>query len=647
MYRNGMLATMVAVVAGALATGASAATAPPITASFNDCPAYPGGDHICTGQVPSFNGSMLDVDLTLPSSGGGTKHPLIVMLHGFGNDKHEWESKDDEGDGADKARWNNHFFARHGYYVLNYTARGFRTDTAGATQPDTPAGTSVDPAPPSTSGTLHVKSRDFEVKDTQWLAALAAKAYPDVDRGAIAVTGGSYGGGESWVQASQPTWDFPHAQDPTLPVLQLQVAVPKYPWTDLSYALGPNGHGDPYTTAQGRPDSDTGAGFPTGVPKASYITGLFASGNANGVFEQGQTNPAFTGDEGTISIPAWNLRLTGGGDPYPDADAVVAQARRGLTEFRSAYYQDKQWTAEAQGRRVAVFSIQGWTDDLFEAVESFRMFEYLKAKDPRWPVEVALGDIGHSRAQNKPKTWQHLNSQAFQWLQSNINGSHDKSTTISSEPTVCDDSAPAMRLTGKTPESLSAGTLGVTYASPPTTLTNASGTGDPDGLATDAIAGGAFDDATGNTGPCATSSAATFPGRYTGVSDALKNERTYIGPGTVRVPYQLTGPVAELAARVWDVPPGAGKPLLITRGVYRFDTQTANDPDAAAGTVTVPLYGNHWRLAPGHRLRLDLAEVDEPTFRRTTTPNTLVLGDPKLTLPTRSAGDVRLAGTGS
>ena len=63
------------------------------------------------------------------------------MLHGFGNDKHEWESTNDEGDGADKYQWNNHWFAKHGYYVLNYTARGFSDDGADqdANQPPTPA----------------------------------------------------------------------------------------------------------------------------------------------------------------------------------------------------------------------------------------------------------------------------------------------------------------------------------------------------------------------------------------------------------------------------------------------------------------------------------------------------------------------------
>ena len=71
----------------------------------------------------------------------------------------------------------------------------------------------------------------------------------DVDPTKVAVSGGSYGGGESWTQASQSRWTFPREHDPepdpekNLPVLDLQVAVPKYPWTDLAYSLAPNGHG--------------------------------------------------------------------------------------------------------------------------------------------------------------------------------------------------------------------------------------------------------------------------------------------------------------------------------------------------------------------------------------------------------------------
>jgi hypothetical protein len=66
--------------------------------------------------------------VTLPSGGGGEKRKLITLLHGFGADKHAWEANDDDGNDADSLRWNNHFFARHGYYVINYTARGFNTE---------------------------------------------------------------------------------------------------------------------------------------------------------------------------------------------------------------------------------------------------------------------------------------------------------------------------------------------------------------------------------------------------------------------------------------------------------------------------------------------------------------------------------------
>ena len=49
---------------------------------------------------------------------------------------------------------------------------------------------------------------------------------------------------------------------------ELQVAVPKYPWTDLAYSLAPSGHGggpsgqDLYEASTGHADSDTGSGFP-------------------------------------------------------------------------------------------------------------------------------------------------------------------------------------------------------------------------------------------------------------------------------------------------------------------------------------------------------------------------------------------------
>jgi pimeloyl-ACP methyl ester carboxylesterase len=602
-----------------------------------------GGVRICSGSVPSFDGAKMDVDLTQPAAGGG-RRPLIIMLHGFGGDKHDWESTNDEGDGADRYHWNNHWFATHGYYVLSYTARGFSDDGANESenQPPTPGDPSGSISLPR--GTLHLKSRDYEIRDTQWLAALVAATYRDVDPGRVAVTGGSYGGIESWLQASQATWTFPHSLDRSLPILDLQVAVPKYPATDLAYALGPNGHGggpalnDLYESSQGRPNDDQGDGNPIGVPKESYLTGLFALGETKGVFEKGTSTdapyPCTYGDcEGPINIESWKVR-TDAGDPTTPEDPIIRQIRRGLTEFRGAYYQDEGWRRQVDGRKVAVFSIQGWTDDLFPAVESFRIFKYLKRLDSRWPVELALADVGHSRAQNKPDTWRQLNAQAFRWLESHIGGSHEQRTTVSSEATVCADGGAKAHAVGPTPEGLANGTLSIHY--PGGETVSPLGVADPNGPATDAIAGPLVQPGES----CRQSDGPIPPGAgYTAYSPPLESTRTYIGVGHVSVPYVWAGATSgQLDARLFDVAPG-GTELLMTRGTLRLED------DPPSGVITVPFYGNHWRVEAGHRIRLDLTQVDNPTYRASNVPSSILFDQGvTLTLPTSESGTATLGG---
>jgi dienelactone hydrolase len=634
-----LLVAAIAVAAFGAGTPAGSTTPPP-TDPFDGgrCATYPaqGSElEICSGEVPSFDGSPLDVDLTKPLEERGVRrHPLIVMLHGFSNDKHEWESVTDEGDGRDKWHWNSHWFARHGYYVLTYTARGFRTDPADDPhEPRTPAGTSVS----LPSGTIHLKSREFESRDTQWLAALAAETFTGIDPDRVAVTGGSYGGGESWLQASRPEWTF--ASERTggeLPVLRLQVAVPKYGWSDLAYSLAPNGHPGPdggiYDSAQQRPDKpDTpcvslpGACNPVGTVKLSYVNGFYALGLSDGLFEAGTTTTP--SEEGPIDIHLWKARLADLGDPYDAAgveDPAVAQVRRGLTEFRGSYYQDEAWAAQAAGRKVAIFGIQGWTDDLFTAVESFRQFRYLKRLNPRWPVELALADVGHPRAQNKPATWRRLNTRAFQFLRAHIHGSHEQETGISSEPTLCGSDSASLGIDATTPQGLAHGALTITY--PGDTVTSVGGSGDPDGIETDPVLGSVFPGA----GHCRRSRAAQWPGRYTAVSDPLSSDATYVGLGTVTIPHTLLGgSTATLHARVWDVAP-SGTTLFVDRGTYRIDVPAYDTP---TGTLELPLFGNHWPFQEGHRIRLDLIQVDEPFLRRSNVPSAITFQAPTLTLP--------------
>src|SRR4029079_9275529 len=86
------------------------------------------------------------------------------------------------------------------FYVLTYTARGFRTDAPEEGKPPTPSGTSVS----LPSGTTQIKRRESEIRATQYLASKVADAFEDLDRDRVAVSGGSYGGGESWLQAADP-----------------------------------------------------------------------------------------------------------------------------------------------------------------------------------------------------------------------------------------------------------------------------------------------------------------------------------------------------------------------------------------------------------------------------------------------------------
>lgn len=89
---------------------------------------------------------------------------------------------------------------------------------------------------------------------------------------------------------------------------------------------------------------------------------------------------------------------------------------------------------------------------------------------------------------------------------------------------------------------------------------------------------------------------------------------------------------AQLDARVWDVPP-TGPAFLMTRGTYRIDTLVGYD--AFSADLRLPLFGNHWRLAPRHQIRLDLTQVEQPYLRPDNQPSTITYGLPKLILPAR------------
>ena len=242
-------------------------------------------------RVPSFDGVPLDADVTLPGSGDGP-FPTIVMLHGFGQDKTAFE-------GTGKANgYNNVTYARQGYAVVNYSARGFGRSCG---RPDSRTSPGCD------SGWLHLADQRYEGRDTQHLLGLLVDE--GVARaGALGVTGISYGGIQSLNLARLrdrirlPGGSFRGWRSPDGTPLRIAAAYARWAGSDLTYALQPNGRFLDFRTP-GRRQSIR----PGGMMKKSYNDGLYGSGNATGFYAP--KGSPFSGD-----ISTWK-QLADRGEP--------------------------------------------------------------------------------------------------------------------------------------------------------------------------------------------------------------------------------------------------------------------------------------------------------------------------------------------
>src|SRR6266567_6462079 len=109
----------------------------------------------CSGEIPSFDGVGIDADLSIPNGATGSL-PTILMLHGWGGDKTNWESGSIAGSSPDKDQWNNVWFVSRGWLVVNTTARGFG-ESCGVRDTDANCA----------QGWTHLADRSFEIRDWQ------------------------------------------------------------------------------------------------------------------------------------------------------------------------------------------------------------------------------------------------------------------------------------------------------------------------------------------------------------------------------------------------------------------------------------------------------------------------------------------------
>jgi fermentation-respiration switch protein FrsA (DUF1100 family) len=555
-----------------------------------------GAVRFCPGtvatRVPTFDGVPLDVDVTLPASGDGP-FPTLVMLHGYGNSKTDFEATSPEGNGGTNYHYNNAWFASRGYAVVNYSARGFG-DSCGRQASRTDPG--------CVKGWVHLADQRFEAHDSQFLLGKLVDqgiARPD----ALGATGISYGGGQSMELAylrdrtrmaddSFVPWTSPNGTP-----LRLAAAWPRWPWSDLVSSLTPNGRFLDFAAPNPRESRD-----PLGVPKQTFISGLYASGAAAGFYSPPGVDPS--------ADLTTQFAIVNRGEP-------VGDDQRGVAEEIFNHHQGFGLPRSAAG--VAPLLIQnGWTDDLFPPPEALRVYNDLRAGDPGANVALQFGDLGHMRGQNKKNADVVLNDQGSAFLDQYVARAGSDAPAPGSV-TAFTQTCPKDANAGGPFRAASWPALhpGAVRKSFPGSQTVDSAGGDPQtGSAIDPVTGG---------GACAQVADKDDPGTAV-YRIPVDKAFTLLGLPTVQAKITTQGTGGQLPSRLWDVGPD-GKQTLVSRTSYRLE-------DNQTGPLTFQLYGNGYRFEAGHVAKLELLGRDSPYLRASNGPFSVQVSDLTLELPT-------------
>jgi dienelactone hydrolase len=603
------LSTLCGACVLALAVPAGAGAAPnPL--GLTDCgPAE--GVYSCAGLVPTWDGVPLDTTVTLPSESATEPLPLVVLVHGFGNSKYEYLDPDEGAYTGNAFTW-----AKAGYAVLAFSARGLWGSCG---TPDSRAANPVGCA----AGYIHLADIRYEVRDIQ---ELIGRLVDDgtADRGAIGVTGDSYGGGQSLMLAalrdrvmledgSLAPWTSP-AGTP----LRVTAAAPVIPWSDLATAAAPNGR----VSATGV-TSKARATSPIGVEKQTFVNAIFlAAQNATGPgqpvgepFIPGRPMGflAPPGLDPEADVAHWVTR-TDQGEPYEGAE--VEEIIRLLTSYHSAYYVPTGGAGPAP-----LLLSAGFTDDLFPVDESLRFANRTRKRFPDTPLAVLLGDFGHQRASNKKNERDRLVAAIRGWMDSLLLGKGRAHEGVSAYVQSCPRDKPTRRpMHAPTFAALSRGAVGMRAAEAGTISSSG---GDP-------AVGAMLDPAAGGGNACVEVDPAQAPGTVT-LTKTVRPGRAVSLIGAVKIRADLaidgTEPTgSQIAGRLWDVAPDGESQLLVARGTFRPDHQ---------GADSWQLHPSSWRYRAGHTIKLELLGNDIPYARKSNDEFTIELTNLRARLPVR------------
>jgi dienelactone hydrolase len=607
--RVAALSALTLVALAASPTGAVAADGP---LGLADCgPAE--GVYVCSGLVGTWDEVPLDTTVTLPSAPAGRPLPLVVLVHGFGNSKYEYLNPKETAYTANAYAW-----ARRGYAVLTFTARGLWGSCG------TPDARLANPAA-CASGYIHLADVRYEVRDIQQLIGLLVDD-GTADPRRIGVTGDSYGGGQSLMLAALrdrvmlPDGSLVPWLSPAGTPLRIAAAAPVIPWSDLVSAAAPNGR----VSATGITNVAK-ATSPVGVEKATFVNAIFAAAQ----FATGPGQPsgepfipgrpmgflAPPGLDPEADVAEWVAR-TSAGEPYDDAVAQGIVAL--LIRYHSAYY-------VPTGRKgpSPLLLASGFTDDLFPADESLRFANRTRKKFPEVPLSVLLGDFGHQRASNKPNERRRLIRMIRAWMDHNLRGARRAPAEgVTAYVQSCPRSKRSRRPMQATSfAALSRGAMRIA-ANEPQTISSSGG---------DPAVGLKIDPVTGGGDACVVVDAAQAPGTAV-VTKTIRpgHAATLIGAPRIRATLEISGAEpssSQVAARLWDVAPGGETQLLVARGSFRPKRQ---------GPDVWQLHPAAWRFRPGHTIKLELLGNDLPYARASNGSFSTRIENLRLRLPLRA-----------
>lgn len=586
------------------------------------------------GLAPSFDGLPMSVDVTVPCDAAGPM-PLVTMAHGWTDDKTIWEETGRSDTVSSEFRrgsnhhWNNIWFAARGYAVLNYTARGWH-DSCGPRAAGSIPGVAPGPQCIGKRYWIHMSDQRWEVRDTAWLTAGLVESGV-ADAGRLAITGGSYGGGTTIMNAilrnrivcgapgalspdpCAGKTDGDHAPWTTRDGVALawRAAVPQYTWGDVIQVLVPNGRG---TDGVMLPHGSTTS--PVGIPISSYLAGLYVAGQplGNGYFQP-------PGIDERSDITVQTLR-TLAGNPFLPEDPIVARGVEQFHRFKSAI-------GIPPNGAVPIFWTHGFTDPLFTALEPLQIANVLRAYDPDYPITLFFGDLGHDYAAERVDEWDAAHEQMNAFLDHHMLGAGAPPPVgVTAAVTRCLNPADPMELvSGPTWASLAPSRL-VLSGERLTGVSSSTVVGD-EGRATDPVTT-ATDPIPGAYKKCRTMRPAVTDANTLAWEFPVSEPVTLMGGPVVDLTYSFVG-APQLNVRLWDVTPGGTAQALVTRGTYR----TVLEPGETDARALFQIAPTGYRFAAGHTIKLEVTANDFPYRAQDNTQSLLIDPALELTLPTR------------